>query len=328
MMARPFRHEAENRKLAFEIQIDPRLDRSMITDSKRLQQILKNLLSNAFKFTEHGGVRLTISEVAGGWTPDHPALRHAPSVVAFEVSDTGIGIMPEKQKIIFEAFQQADVEHQPQIRRHRPRPRHQPRAVQPAGRRDPAAQHPGPGQHLHALSAAELCRARLRSRERRPRSSGNGSMALAIGRAPELPVEQMPDDRGNIQPGDRTLLIVEDDPHYARIIADLAHDSGLKVLVAHARRGCAEPGARVPAERGLARRVPARHAGLDRPQPAQAGPDDAPHPGADRHARRRPPARAGARRLRVRDQAVQPRRPGGGAVAHRRVHHARGASGC
>ena len=108
MMARPFRHEAENRKLAFETQIDPRLDRSMITDSKRLQQILKNLLSNAFKFTEHGGVRLTISEVAGGWTPDHPALRHAPSVVAFEVSDTGIGIMPEKQKIIFEAFQQAD----------------------------------------------------------------------------------------------------------------------------------------------------------------------------------------------------------------------------
>ena len=66
-----------------------------------------------------------------------------------------------------------------------------------------------------------------------PAIVGNGSMALAIGRAPELPVEQMPDDRGNIQPGDRTLLIVEDDPHYARIIADLAHDSGLKVLVAH-----------------------------------------------------------------------------------------------
>src|SRR6185436_5273400 len=66
-----------------------------------------------------------------------------------------------------------------------------------------------------------------------PAIVGNGSMALALGRAPEATTEQMPDDRGNIQPGDRTLLIVEDDPHYARIIADLAHDSGLKVLVAH-----------------------------------------------------------------------------------------------
>src|SRR4029450_3960615 len=60
----------------------------------------------------------------------------------------------------------------------------------------------------------------------------NGSMALAAGRATELPVEPVPDDRGDIQPGGKTLLIVEDDPHYARILADLAHDSGLKVLIA------------------------------------------------------------------------------------------------
>jgi HAMP domain-containing protein/signal transduction histidine kinase/DNA-binding response OmpR family regulator len=232
MVARPFRHEADNRKLTFETQVDSRLDRSMITDSKRLQQILKNLLSNAFKFTEHGGVRLIISEVSAGWTPDHPALRHAPSVVAFEVSDTGIGIMPEKQKIIFEAFQQADS--------------------------STSRKYGGTGlglaisRELSSLLGGEI---QLRSipgqgstftlylplkyvgpaAEQRtpPATVGNGSMALAIGRAPELPVEQVPDDRDSIEAGDRTLLIVEDDPHYARIIADLARDSGLKILIAH-----------------------------------------------------------------------------------------------
>src|SRR5262249_51062154 len=60
-VARPFRHEAESRKLAFDVQLDSTLDPSLTTDSKRLQQVLKNLLSNAFKFTEQGVVRLTVS---------------------------------------------------------------------------------------------------------------------------------------------------------------------------------------------------------------------------------------------------------------------------
>ena len=108
VMARPFRHEAESRHLSFDVVIAPDLNRSIITDAKRLQQVLKNLLSNAFKFTERGGVKLTVSPATSGWSPDHQSLRHAASVVAFEVSDTGIGIPPEKQRIIFEAFQQAD----------------------------------------------------------------------------------------------------------------------------------------------------------------------------------------------------------------------------
>src|SRR5271155_3299561 len=108
MMARPFRHEADARQLFFNIDVDPNLARSLVTDSKRLQQVLKNLLSNAFKFTEQGGVRLSVIAARNGWNPDHPVLRQAAGVIAFEVSDTGIGIQPEKQRIIFEAFQQAD----------------------------------------------------------------------------------------------------------------------------------------------------------------------------------------------------------------------------
>ena len=108
MVARPFRHEAESRKLSFEVHTDPHLNRSLVTDSKRLQQVLKNLLSNAFKFTEQGGVRLAVRPAENGWSEDHPILKRAGSVVAFEVADTGIGIPHEKQRIIFEAFQQAD----------------------------------------------------------------------------------------------------------------------------------------------------------------------------------------------------------------------------
>ena len=81
----------------------------MVTDAKRLQQILKNLLSNAFKFTHHGQVDVSIVEPAdSGWSADNEELNRAGQVIAFSVSDTGIGISPDKQQIIFEAFQQAD----------------------------------------------------------------------------------------------------------------------------------------------------------------------------------------------------------------------------
>ena len=105
---RTFRHIAEQKGLSFEVSVDPRLPAAMVTDAKRLQQILKNLLSNAFKFTHQGQVALTIELAEAGWHPDTEDLARAAGVVAFIVSDTGIGISPEKQSIIFEAFQQAD----------------------------------------------------------------------------------------------------------------------------------------------------------------------------------------------------------------------------
>ena len=233
MVARPFRHEAETRQLSFEVNLDPNLGRSITTDSKRLQQVLKNLLSNAFKFTAQGGVRLNILAAQSGWSAEHPVLKQAPAAVGFEVSDTGIGIPFEKQKIIFEAFQQADA--------------------------STSRKYGGTGlglaisRELSNLLGGEI---HLRSSpgvgstftlflplkyvgpssapKSVPSTAATATHAPIIhaGILPERPLEQILDDRLAIQPGDSILLIVEDDPHYARIMVELARDKGFKVLVA------------------------------------------------------------------------------------------------
>ncbi|MBC7685534.1 MAG: response regulator, partial [Bdellovibrionales bacterium] len=105
---RTFRHMAEAKHLAFTVELADALPTALMTDTTRLQQVLKNLLSNAFKFTSHGQVSLQISLVTSGWTPDHPNLVHADAVLAFSVRDTGVGIAADKLQLIFEAFQQAD----------------------------------------------------------------------------------------------------------------------------------------------------------------------------------------------------------------------------
>jgi HAMP domain-containing protein/signal transduction histidine kinase/CheY-like chemotaxis protein len=105
---RTFRQVADKKGLDFRIDVGGELPLESQTDAKRLQQVLKNLLSNAFKFTENGQVTLSIQQARSGFTPDHPILRTAPTVVAFAVKDTGIGIPKDKHQIIFEAFQQAD----------------------------------------------------------------------------------------------------------------------------------------------------------------------------------------------------------------------------
>jgi|CXWL01.1.fsa_nt_gi HAMP domain-containing protein/signal transduction histidine kinase/DNA-binding response OmpR family regulator len=228
---RNFRHEAESRKLSFSTDFDPKLGRAITTDPKRLLQVLKNLLSNAFKFTGQGGVRLHVGIGSGGWSSDHPILSQAPTVVTFAVTDTGIGIPAEKQKIIFEAFQQAD-----------------------AGT---ARKYGGTGLGL-AISR-EL--ANLLGGEIRLQSvpgtgstftlylpltyvgpaSGRSLLQLPAARAsqpvPQMTVqtpvvEAVEDDRDRLTPGENVLLIVEDDARYARVMRDLARAQSFKALVA------------------------------------------------------------------------------------------------
>lgn len=109
---RTFRQVARDKGIGFTMAIDSRLPPTIQTDIRRLRQILNNLLSNAFKFTHAGSVSLRVAPAESGWTPGHAQLDAAGNVVAFSVTDTGIGIPEAKQKIVFEAFQRADGAHQ------------------------------------------------------------------------------------------------------------------------------------------------------------------------------------------------------------------------
>jgi CheY-like chemotaxis protein len=263
---RTFRHVAEAKNVDFALEMADNLPKSIFTDAKRLQQIVKNLLSNAFKFTHYGQVKLAVASIDSGWNPENDSLNRATEVVAFSVTDTGIGIAPDKQQIIFEAFQQADGStsrkyggtglglaisrelskllggeirlvstpgkgsmftlYLPQS--YTP-PRSAARKAAPV-LAEAVALAPSP---LEANAALESRQTQL------PRAPGGGD---AIGNVAvlgevsaqlEVPhlVNEVGDDRDNIHPGDPVILIVENDLAFARFVLDVAHDKGFKGLV-------------------------------------------------------------------------------------------------
>jgi len=231
-VARPFKHEAENRKLLFNVKISPELPRKLITDSKRLQQVLKNLLSNAFKFTDHGSVSLTVSSPTEGWGAAHPVLSKGNPVVAFEVRDTGIGIPAEKQRIIFEAFQQAEAGTSRKFGG---------TGLGLAISRELAGLLGGEIQLRSAPGEGSTFTLYIPQLYAGPSTPGVPVARLqALTRPGMLPLpqnfpelsEEIADDRADLQPDDPVLLIVEDDPLFAQTMSDDAHQQGFKVLAA------------------------------------------------------------------------------------------------
>jgi CheY-like chemotaxis protein/signal transduction histidine kinase len=234
-LERGFRHEAERRDLEFSVDFAPELGRSLTTDPKRLQQILKNLLSNAFKFTAEGSVRLRARPVSRGWSEGHKVLDAADTVVAFEVADTGIGISPEKQKIVFEAFQQADAGTSR---------KYGGTGLGLAISREIAGLLGGeltlestPGKGSTFTLYLPLRYAGSDTAADRAIAAGHGPAeprpAPEHGQEPAPALEQVPDDRADLVPGEPCLLVVEDDPRYATVLRDHARSRGFKVLVAN-----------------------------------------------------------------------------------------------
>jgi len=241
---RNFHQLAQDKNLEFVVERADNLPESVRTDDKRLQQILMNLLSNAFKFTEEGVVTLKIMPAAPDETYYLESLNRASDVIAFSVSDTGIGIPSDKQRIIFEPFQQADGTTSRKyggtglglsISRE---------IARLLGGEIRMISAPGQGSTFtfylprnYVPAGATLAPAKKKVSRNTVREVDaawtpietveSETMTLLSKEAPETE-----DDRLDIKDGDRVLLIVEDDRHFASILLDLAREKGFKGLIA------------------------------------------------------------------------------------------------
>jgi HAMP domain-containing protein/CheY-like chemotaxis protein/signal transduction histidine kinase len=242
---RSFRPVAEDKSLGFEIEVHgANVPPTIETDEQRLQQVIKNLLSNAFKFTDAGGVKLRIG-LAEGRQFASEALSRAEAVLEFTVVDTGVGIPHDKLRLIFEAFQQADgttsrryggtglgLSISREIARLLGGEIHVESELGTGSTFTlflPATYQTGDHTHApHPLEEAVVFPTE---------GEGNGGASALTGpEPPELdPAVLLPsvrDDRDDIQDGDRVVLIVEDDPDLARTELEVARERGFKGIVA------------------------------------------------------------------------------------------------
>jgi signal transduction histidine kinase/DNA-binding response OmpR family regulator len=227
---RMFSQVAADKKLDFRVDLEPALPRSMYTDDKRLQQIIKNLLSNAFKFTEHGHVTLKVSRAQAGWNPTNDHLNTAGQVLAIAVEDTGIGIPDDKQRIIFEAFQQADGTTSRKyggtglglsISRE---------IARMLGGELKVESKPGRGSTFTLYLPLNFSPAQTLTVPRNLAGLSQRTMLMPLMLSDE-PVDAVADDRDTIVAGDSVVLIVEDDPRFAAILLSLVHESEFKGVV-------------------------------------------------------------------------------------------------
>jgi len=243
-----FKPISEARHLQFTIETGATLPSAIETDIQRLNQILKNLLSNSFKFTEKGSVRLKIYE-ANNWKRGNSAsLDAATKVVAFAISDTGIGIPQDKQNIIFEAFQQAEGSTSRKyggtglglsISRG---------LAELLGGTIELESEPGNGSTftlfvpMDNTGAVTKPMLNINYEQRQDGNQEidtllnsiritNEGIETNLSMVNEM-INDSGDDRSNIQSTDKVLLIVEDDLRFGKILIEKAHERGLKAVVA------------------------------------------------------------------------------------------------
>ncbi|HEY9851270.1 MAG TPA: HAMP domain-containing protein [Leptolyngbyaceae cyanobacterium] len=266
---RTFQQVAHDKGLNFTLEFDSQLPRAIYTDSKRLQQVLKNLLSNAFKFTDQGGVILRSGLTTEGWSPDNETLNNASSVIFFSVIDTGIGIASDKQKIIFEAFQQADgttsrkyggtglgLSISREIARllggeiqlisvlgqgstftlYVPQnnfsPSSLPTPVNTAKVTLPEQQSTTEKNPVSAASSLMVSTSTVAAKTVTVQAKPVTEIFPQQDGGQKRPYPAIADDRSDLNNDDIVLLIIEDDVNFARILLELARQNGFKVLVA------------------------------------------------------------------------------------------------
>jgi CheY-like chemotaxis protein/HAMP domain-containing protein len=231
-----FRHVAQQKAVEFDVQLAPSLSPTFTTDLKRLQQILKNLLSNAFKFTDKGRVTLAISPAVDGWSRDHAVLNRAGEVLAFAVTDTGIGIASDKKRIIFEAFQQADGTTSRRyggtglglsISRE---------LTRLLGGELRVTSEVGHGSTFTLFLPRVYSPQVVADQPAAPRPAQVRPPIVVLPPAPTLAASlaaPLADDRDQIGAEDRVLLVIEDDMAFARALMECARTQGWKVVLAN-----------------------------------------------------------------------------------------------